>query len=80
MELYLRTIQAVCHYNTSRQNLPDLDWDDDLIRHKEFIWKYWMTGKFHFSIPNEIHCGDIITTDENGKILTVNGKEYIHTI
>lgn len=28
---------------------------------------------------NDIRCGDIITTDENGKILTVNGKTYVHT-
>lgn len=28
---------------------------------------------------SEIHCDDIITTDENGNILTVNGKTYVHT-
>lgn len=31
------------------------------------------------NIVNNIRCGDIITTDENGQIITVNGKPYVHT-
>lgn len=31
------------------------------------------------NVVNNIRCGDIITTDLNGKILTVNGEPYTHT-
>jgi hypothetical protein len=75
MELYLRTIQAVCHIEQQLAVEPDYPMHEDIY---VFVWKYWTTGRWHFSIPNEIHCGDTITTDENGKILTVNGKEYVH--
>lgn len=77
MELYIRTIQAVCHYNICRQELLNIDWDHDLTNYKEFIWKYWITGKYHFT-TSQINCGDIITTDNNGNILTVNGQKYVH--
>jgi hypothetical protein len=76
MQLYLRTIQAVCHLHQHLQNDPEFN-----MSNKDYllVWTYWMHGYWDFSFPNEIHCGDILTTDDNGNILTVNGQEYAHT-
>jgi hypothetical protein len=75
MELYIKTIQAICHIEQHNMLNPNSPITEDMYA---FAWKYWTTGIFDFNTPNSIHCGDILTTDEHGKILTVNGKEYVH--
>jgi hypothetical protein len=60
----------------SKEQLPSITVDTEYGR--KLIWEYNMTGKWNWDIPNEIHCGDILTTNEFGKILTVNGQEYVH--
>ena len=77
MDLYIRVIQAVSHLNICHEHLPEINCFKP--RFLEFIWNYWMSPH-NYNVTDEVHCGDILSTDENGKILTVNGKEYIHAI
>lgn len=76
MDLYIRTIQAVSHLNICHEHLPEMDCSKP--RFLEFIWNYWMADH-NYNVTSEIHAGDWISTDNHGNVLTVNGKEYVHT-
>lgn len=75
MDLYIRTIQAVTHLNICIQEISEMDCSKPQFL--EYIWNYWMADH-NYNVISEVHIGDSFTTDDNGKILTVNGKEYVN--